>query len=76
MTRPFWPVERRGTGIATPSSRRRVDGVEDGAMIQPRRAPVKLCDFTQLLALLLGRNLGGRGSVSLRSFLVGVVFLR
>ena len=27
-------VERRGTGIATPSSRRRVDGVEDDAMIQ------------------------------------------
>jgi hypothetical protein len=29
-------VERRGTGIATPSSRRRVDGVEDDAMIQHR----------------------------------------
>ena len=27
-------VERRGTGIATPSSRRRVDGVEDDAKIQ------------------------------------------
>ena len=31
-------VERRGTGIATPSSRRRVDGVEDDAM---NRAEVK-----------------------------------
>ena len=31
-------VERRGTGIATPSSRRRVDGVEDNAMIQHERA--------------------------------------
>ena len=31
-------VERRGTGIATPSSRRRVDGVEDDAMIQHERA--------------------------------------
>ena len=31
-------VERRGTGIATPSSRRRVDGVEDDAMIQHGRA--------------------------------------
>ena len=31
-------VERRGTGIATPSSRRRVDGVEDDAMIQHKRA--------------------------------------
>ena len=38
--RPVWKstsvsgeVERRGTGIATPSSRRRVDGVEDDAMI-------------------------------------------
>ena len=29
---------RRGTGIATPSSRRRVDGVEDDAMIQHERA--------------------------------------
>ena len=28
----------RGTGIATPSSRRRVDGVEDDAMIQHERA--------------------------------------
>ena len=28
----------RGTGIATPSSRRRVDGVEDAAMIQHERA--------------------------------------
>ena len=27
-------VERQGTGIATPSSRRRVDGVEDDAAIQ------------------------------------------
>ena len=31
-------VERRGTSIATPSSRRRVDGVEDDAMIQHERA--------------------------------------
>jgi hypothetical protein len=31
-------VELRGTGIATPSSRRRVDGVEDDAMIQQERA--------------------------------------
>ena len=31
-------VERRGTGIATPSSRRRVDGVEGDAMIQHERA--------------------------------------
>ena len=31
-------VERRGTGIATPSSRRRVDGVEDDAAIQHERA--------------------------------------
>ena len=31
-------VERWGTGIATPSSRRRVDGVEDDAMIQHERA--------------------------------------
>ena len=31
-------VERRGTGITTPSSRRRVDGVEDDAMIQHERA--------------------------------------
>ena len=31
-------VERQGTGIATPSSRRRVDGVEDDAMIQHERA--------------------------------------
>ena len=31
-------VERRGTGIATPSSRRCVDGVEDDAMIQHERA--------------------------------------
>ena len=30
--------ERRGTGIATPSSRRRVDGVEDDAMIRHERA--------------------------------------
>ena len=33
-----WLVERRGTGIATPSSRRRVDGVEDDAAIQHERA--------------------------------------
>ena len=31
-------VERRRTGIATPSSRRRVDGVEDDAMMQHERA--------------------------------------
>ena len=31
-------LDRRGTGIATPSSRRRVDGVEDDAMIQHERA--------------------------------------
>jgi hypothetical protein len=31
-------VERRGTGIATPSSRRRVDGVEDDAAIQDEHA--------------------------------------
>ena len=31
-------VERRGTGIATPSSRRRVDGVEVDATIQDERA--------------------------------------
>ena len=31
-------AERRGTGIATPSSRRRVDGVEDDATIQDERA--------------------------------------
>ena len=31
-------ARRRGTGIATPSSRRSVDGVEDGAMIQHERA--------------------------------------
>ena len=31
-------VERRGTGIATPSSRRRVDCVEDDAAIQHERA--------------------------------------
>ena len=31
-------VERRGSGIATPSSRRSVDGVEDDAMIQHERA--------------------------------------
>ena len=31
-------VERRGTGIATPSSRRRVDGVEVDATIQRERA--------------------------------------
>ena len=31
-------VERRGTGIATPSSRRRVDGVEVDTTIQHRRA--------------------------------------
>ncbi len=37
MTRPPGSVERRGTGIATPSSRRRVDGVEDDAMIQHER---------------------------------------
>ena len=34
-------VERRGTGIATPSSRRRVDGGEDDATIQHESA-VKL----------------------------------
>ena len=38
LTRPTGSVERRGTGIATPSSRRRVDGVEDDAMIQHERA--------------------------------------
>ena len=38
MTPPPGSVERRGTGIATPSSRRRVDGVEDDAMIQRERA--------------------------------------
>ena len=33
------PVSReRGTGIATPSSRRRVDDVEDDAMVQQERA--------------------------------------
>ena len=32
------PVERRGTGITTPSSRRRVNGFEDDAMIQHERA--------------------------------------
>ncbi|CAH0370106.1 unnamed protein product [Pelagomonas calceolata] len=37
MTRPTW-LERRGTGIATPSSRRRVDGVEDDATIRHERA--------------------------------------
>ena len=31
-------VERRGTGIATPSSRRRIDGVEVDAAIQRERA--------------------------------------
>ena len=31
-------LERRGTGIATPSSRCRVDGVKDDAMIQHERA--------------------------------------
>ena len=31
-------LERRRTGIATPSSRHRVDGVEDDAMIQHERA--------------------------------------
>ena len=31
-------VERRGTGIATPSSRRRIDGVEVDAKIQHERA--------------------------------------
>ena len=31
-------VERRGTGITTPSSRRRVDGVEDDAIIQHEHA--------------------------------------
>ena len=31
-------VERRGTDFTTPSSRRRVDGVEDDAMIQHERA--------------------------------------
>ena len=30
-------VERRGTGIATPSSRRRVDVVEGDAMVQHER---------------------------------------
>jgi hypothetical protein len=38
---PVWKsicasVERRGTDTATPSSRRRVDGVEDDAMISPQ----------------------------------------
>ena len=32
------PVERWGTGIATPSSMRRIDGVEVDAMIQHERA--------------------------------------
>ena len=32
------PAERRGTGIATPSSRRRIDGVEVDARIQHERA--------------------------------------
>ena len=31
-------VERRGTDTTTPSSRGRVDGVEDDAMIQHERA--------------------------------------
>ena len=31
-------LKRRGTGIATPSSRRRVDGVEDDAKIEHERA--------------------------------------
>ncbi len=31
-------VERGGTGITTPSSRRRVDGMEDDATIQHERA--------------------------------------
>jgi hypothetical protein len=38
MTRRPGSVERRETGIATPSDRRRVDGVEDDAMIQHERA--------------------------------------
>ena len=33
---PRW-LRRGGTGIATPSSRRRIDGVEDDAMIQHER---------------------------------------
>ena len=39
---PVWIINQcvgwRGTGIATPSSRRRVDGVEDDATIQHERA--------------------------------------
>ena len=35
---PNGSVERRGTGIATPSSRRRVDDVEVVATIQHERA--------------------------------------
>jgi hypothetical protein len=38
MERPPWLGPRRGTGTATPSSGRRVDGVEDDAMIQDERA--------------------------------------
>ena len=41
MARLSWSsVARRGTCIATPSSRRRVDGVEDDAAIQHERAGV------------------------------------
>jgi len=41
MTRPSWlrrAARNRGIGIFTPSSRPRVDGVEDDAMIQHERA--------------------------------------
>jgi hypothetical protein len=38
MTQPSWLARAAGTGIATPSSRRHVDGVEDDAMIQHERA--------------------------------------
>ena len=38
VRRVYAAVLARGTGIATPSSRRRVDGVEDDAMLQHERA--------------------------------------
>ena len=38
VRRVYAAVLARGTGIATPSSRRRVDGVEDDAAIQHERA--------------------------------------
>ena len=37
-TRPSWLGRAVRNGIATPSSRRRVDGVEDDGMIQHERA--------------------------------------